>query len=110
MSLEHLTSTHYIKVERKSTTRDASGGQVNTWEVVHQSVPVTIQPTSSKERLLFAQRNIEYTNKIYSSTDLSLSKNDRITDLNSLKQYVMTGSADQAGRMTVFCYMGREIE
>ncbi len=110
MSLAHLTSTHRIKVERKSTTRDTSGGQVNTWDLLHEVALVTIQPTTAREKLLFSQRNIDYTNKVYSAKDLGLGKLDRVTDLSSGKEYVVTAAADQAGKFTVFCYTVREIE
>lgn len=110
MSLESLTQTHSIKIERKSITQDASGGNVNTWEVIHERVSVGIQPASAKEKILFAQRQILYDNKIYSARDLAVNKNDRVTDLKTLRQYTVVGYADQAGQDRVFCINAREIE
>lgn len=110
MSLEHLTSTHRVKIERASWESDASGGQVKTWSTVHENVSVSIQPTTAKERLMFAQRNIEYTNKIYSSRDLEVVKEDRLIDLKTGTKYVVTGYADMAGRGEVFLIEARNTE
>lgn len=110
MSLESLTRTHSVKIERKSTSLGSSGGHVHTWEVIHKSVPVNIQPATVRERLLSAQRGILYSNKIYSAEDLNLNKNDRFTDINTGKEYVYTGFTDMAGQGRAFCYMAQERE
>lgn len=110
MSLDSLCTTHTVKIERQSTTIDSSGGAVFTWNEIHDAVLVNIQPVKAKEKMLFAQRQIEYSNKIYSAVDLAVKKKDRITDLNSGRQYVVTGYADMAGQNRAFLIEAREIE
>lgn len=111
MSLESLTDTHRVKIERKIISRDASGGpNIHTWEVIHKSVPVNIQPAKASEQLLSAQRGVLYTNKIFSARDLDLRKDDRFTDLKTGKYYFYSGFADMAGQGRAFRYNARDRE
>lgn len=110
MSLSSLTQTHRVKIERSTDTRDASGGYVKTWDTLVPEALVGIQPSTSRERTLFAQRQISYTNKIYSDRDYGVRKDDRLIDLTTDKEYVVIGVSDQAGRGLVFCIEARDID
>lgn len=109
MSLASLCNTHLVKVERQTTTIDSSGGPVLTWSTLYESVPVTIQPLAAREKVLWAQRQIVYSNKLYTDQNLQLRKEDRVTDLESGQVYVVTAWANMGGRSTAFSSDIREI-
>lgn len=107
MSLDALFNA-YVTLERSQVTIDASGGAVKGWLVVQENIPCSIQPTTAREKILFAQRQILYTNKIYFSSDIGAKKDDRVKNPATGQVYVLVGYANQAGRDVVWCLEARE--
>lgn len=107
MSLDALFNA-YVTLERSSVAVDQSGGAVKTWAPVQLGIPCSIQPSTGRERMLFAQRQIMYTNKIYLSADIGAKKDDRVKVPATGQVFVVTGYANQAGRDVVWCLEVRE--
>ncbi len=110
MSLESLTETNFVLIERENVAIDPSGGQLVTWTTLFDSVPVNIQPGSARERFLFAQRQIAYNNLIYCARDYGVQKGDRLTDVVNKIKYVVTGYANVAGQSRLFLIEARNID
>jgi hypothetical protein len=84
---------HTVNVNRPAVTKDASGGQVFTQNIIASSVPCCVQPVSGKMALYYAQRNLEVSHEVYFGSDPTLEMGDilifngrnlRVNDYRSL--------------------------
>lgn len=103
MSLHSLCLTHRVTFQEPTITLDASAGQQRqTWADVATltNVPCTIQPLTAKERVLYAQRQILMTDRLFLSANYAslIKRHMRIKDLSTLRYYHILNWMDQAGR------------
>ncbi len=112
MSLDALCDTHILLVEKPLITQDSSGGSVRSWTTLFDSIPGNVQPLSYREKILFAQRQIMYTNRIYFASDYGITRDCRLTVLfpesTPQRVFVALGSADMAGQGRAFNLEVRE--
>ncbi len=71
---------HSCTLQRQTTTKDASGGPVQSFSTIIAGVPCAIQPASPSVREQFArlQQIVEYT--VYLTQDIGATTSDRIVD------------------------------
>ncbi len=79
MSLASLCR-NTVALQRQSTTKDASGGPVQTFAVLVPGVACDIQPASPSVREQFArlQQIVEYT--VFLTKDIGATTSDRLVD------------------------------
>ncbi len=103
MSLQALFN-RTVSFERPTTVKDSSGGPTRqAWSPVSglQDVPAAVQPLSQKEKLLWMQRNILNTHRIYLASDTAPHRDDRIR-VDTGEILIITGVQNQAGRDRVY--------
>lgn len=115
MSLVSLCTTHTITVERSPSSRDSSGApKYQEWAAISglSDLFASVQPMSSSERMLFAQRNLVLTHKVYLPGNYTtlIKKQDRVKDVNSGKIYTISGIFDVAGRGELTMLEVREMQ
>lgn len=110
MSLLSL-SRHEVDWQRPVVTMDASRGGVREFENVEEGLPCLIQPASASDKLLYKQRNVSLTHKIYFDHLLALKPNDRLYTTQPFPRYFnVTGWLDQGGQDgRTFCVEAVEV-
>ncbi len=80
MSLDSLCTTHTITVQRETTAIDSSGGPIKTWADLAGSTNLlcSVQPTTARERALFAQRQLLFNYRVFFPQDPFIKKADRL--------------------------------
>jgi hypothetical protein len=112
MPLQNLRR-HTVDWERPYTTVDDSRGSVRTFQTERAGIRCLIQPITGRDRLLYAQRNIVISHKIYFTEVLDLAPGDRFYKAASgglaAKVYVVSGWFDQGGQGgRCFCVEAKE--
>lgn len=110
MSLSSLLR-HEVDWHRPNVSMDASRGAVRDFETVEEGLPCLVQPASAHDKLLFRQRNITLTHKIYFDHALTLKPGDRLyTEQPSPRHFVITGWLDMGGQDgRTFCVEAYEV-
>jgi hypothetical protein len=109
--LSSLMETHRIAIERSNAGTDTAGGikRVN-WTALEglDDLACTIQPLSSSERMLFAQRGLYLSHQVFLDDDYTrtLRANDRLTLLDDEGQetqihFLIKGIFDEGGRQEI---------
>jgi len=106
MSFASLTSTHTITIQRPVIEEEASGGTKRTnWEAVPDLTEIlcAILPMSTKEKIVWGQKNIIITDKIYTTSNISalIQRSDRILEPLTGRLFKIIGIRDLAGRQLV---------
>lgn len=96
-----------VTLERPTNTQDSSGGITKSWLSI-TTTPASVQPLSTKERMLFAQRQIMVTHRIYTAINLQPQKGDRVTVPSTGQTFVIIGFMNQAGRNSVWSIDAKE--
>lgn len=64
-------------LERKSITKDSSGGEVATYSTVTADIPCDIQSTSATIQFHYQQRHLHVSHRIYFASDVAARETDR---------------------------------
>lgn len=80
MSLESMLRTS-CTWQRKTTSKDAAGGMVNTFSAVsgYSDIPCDIQPASSNTRMRYMQEQLNVSHTIYFAQAVPANAGDRFT-------------------------------
>lgn len=99
MSLSSLLNGS-ISVQHRKSPEDSSLGVTEIWttDPVFNQVPASVQPSTAKERILFAQKVINYNYCIYLDQDIRVTPRDRIVDNSTGKFYRIQNYRNAAGR------------
>lgn len=99
MSFDSLLNT-LVTVERKSPSRDASGGQVENFTAVPalEEIPALVQPRHGIARAGLGQRLVNVTHAIYVLDASLIVRGDRIHQPSTGKRFVVHGVEDMAGQ------------
>lgn len=110
MSLAALLR-HQVDWQRPVVSMDASRGSVREFENVETALACLIQPASANDKLLYRQRNVTLTHKIYFDQRLALKPNDRLYTTEPTPRYfLVTGWLDQGGQDgRTFCVEANEV-
>lgn len=89
-----------VTLQRKTTTKDASGGPVDTFANVAGAiaVPCDVQPASANTRQRFARMQQEVDFSIYLSQDIGATSTDRLVDDAGNLYLVVEGGYTAGGR------------
>lgn len=96
--------THVITVRRPSQATDAAGGTTRGASPPAvsglENVAASVQPMNAREKLLFGQRNVFLTHKIYLEGNQTalLRQDDLVENIATGKTYRIVGVEDAAGR------------
>lgn len=112
MSLRGLLSD-YVDWERPYITTDDSRGSTRVFRKYEISIPCLIQAASSRDMLLFAQRQVVATHCVYFDKILPLLPGDRFyvapRDGLPARYFIISGWVDQGGqRGRCFCVHVKE--
>ncbi len=107
-----MFSTHTAEFQQPSTTQDASGGDVNTWETVYPSIMGNLQSasgtaSSSVGKIVndFMRRGITISHAFYTQTNITSLRIGCRAIINAAI-YLVKHVTDAGGRGRVFeCYM-----
>jgi head-tail adaptor len=83
MSLRGLMC-HRIDLERKTVTKDASGGKVDSWAPRALAVPCRIEPASATKVINFDKLGMQVSHVVYLDSDRGVSDLDRIKYVDRL--------------------------
>jgi len=101
----HLMNTT-VTVQRRSSTKDGSGGQAAGGAYVAvpglAGLPALIQPTTGKAMRATAQRQVFLSHHIYLSERYAISRGDRVMHDDSGRYFTVHGFEDMAGQGRVW--------
>ena len=99
MSLESLL-THSVSFQRKSPTRDASGGAVEGYTAVTGSadIPCLVQASSGTATRTLGQRQVVITHAVYFAADPGWVRGDRIYWAEGPMYFTVHGVEDMGGQ------------
>lgn len=99
MSLSSLL-INSISLQHKVTAIDPSLGAQDTWtdDPVFNQIPASVQPATARERVLFAQKVINYNYRIYLDRDIQCTPRDRVIDNSTGHVYRILNYRNVAGR------------
>lgn len=78
--LENLP--HRCNIYRRIRTTDAIGGNVDSFELLHQNAECWVQQASASEINTYQKRHINVTQKVYFTTDYNLNEVHQIRIVN----------------------------
>lgn len=99
MSLASLMNTS-VAVQRKTATRDSSGGQVENFATVDglDSLPALIQPTDGKAQRTLGQRQVFLSHHIYLASRYDVRRGDRLYEAANDRYFLVHGFENMAGQ------------
>lgn len=95
-----------ISVQRRSSTKDGSGGQASGGAYVAVAamtdIPALIQPTTGKAMRQAAQRQVFVSHHIYLSESYPVTRGDRIYHASTSRYFTVHGFEDMGGQGRVW--------
>jgi hypothetical protein len=104
--------TQTVTFQRPLVSLDSSGGPSKSYTNLAgaTSVPGLLQPLSAQEKLLYAQRNITVSHRLWVGSNYGLRRDDRVLkDSEPGRYYLVVQLLDRAGQGRVFEVILKEI-
>lgn len=102
MSIATFATTTVI-IQRKSQTKDATGGYVNTWST-HLTLKASVQPLSGAESLRYSRDQQQVNGKAYFVGSPDITNKDRMKYRGRIVSIVNVRVPDELNRYTIVEY------